>query len=79
MVRVVMPQDVCQGMECFPSLSSYTMSNILPKFCPRLCEVAPWMERPEPLMYASTVVVMWPPGKRSSWVLAWVVYGVCAA
>jgi hypothetical protein len=44
--RVVKPHDVCQGICFWPCLSSYSILNILPKFLPRLCEVAPWMARP---------------------------------
>lgn len=40
--------------------------NILPKFCPRWWLVAPWIARPVPEMYASTVVVLCPPANFSA-------------
>ena len=69
MVRVVSPHEFCHGMAFLPWLSSYSILNILPKFWPRLCEVAPWMARPVAGMYASTVVVRSPPANFSFSVL----------
>ena len=46
MVRVVHPQEFCHGIDLPPVLFSNSIWNILAKFCPRQCDVAPWMPRP---------------------------------
>ena len=53
-----------RGVQFAPHFDT-SILNILPKFWPRLCEVAPWMARPVAEMYASTVVVMCPPANFS--------------
>jgi hypothetical protein len=45
-VRVVMPQLVCQAYFSSFASSRYFMPNILEKFWPRQCDVAPWTPRP---------------------------------
>ena len=57
MVRVVHPQEFCHTMLRPPFLFSYSIWNILAKFWPRQCDVAPWMPRPVWGTKASTVVV----------------------
>jgi hypothetical protein len=60
---VVVSQRVCEWrkythrQQNMVSRTWYIMSNILAKFCPRWCEVAPWIARPAAGMNASTVVV----------------------
>mmetsp|Transcript_10588 Transcript_10588/g.23158 ORF Transcript_10588/g.23158 Transcript_10588/m.23158 type:complete len:236 (-) Transcript_10588:917-1624(-) len=65
MERVVSPQEVCQGICFSPFSSSKFILNIFPKFWPRLWLGAPWIALPEPLMYASTVVVCFAPANFS--------------
>ena len=67
-IRVVLPQEVCQAYSWLPSLDRYWMLNALAKFCPNSWLVPIWRALPSPII-PSRVRVLMAPANRSLTVL----------